>query len=1016
MSTQFDAIISALDMAGGEDECPGLVKVEPNQGAAHPRSIDHPEETLAIERARHFNAHYVYFRYFPARPSVPVAYIYDWTSSLRQAPSNADLAELQRRLWSSGEVLLTLVLLPTQVLVFHALRGPKEGNDEVAPNPWKTIKIAADAARSLDALKEFSARCLDDGSFWEINPDVRKLKLEDAAFMSILKEIGNCRAELLALDVDDALVGRLLILFIMIKYLEERRDRDGTGVFPQGTFQQFAPGADGFTGLLRSGAQPVLAFLDHLAQRDRFNGEVFNLTEKERTLLLDVDLGPIANALEGRTDGRQITLWRRYAFNELPVELISHLYEQFLPDRPGVVYTPPFLVSFILDEVLPLSEPTPPAFKLLDPACGSGVFLVGAFKRLVQRWRVRNDFAYPDVATLKGILSNHLYGADSEGEAVRITLFSLSLALCDFLEPRVIWRDLHFDNLIGSNLFEGDFFDLVHQKRLPEHPDVVVGNPPFISGLTSGGRAEVLLLRKTNPAFDLPDQQIALLFLQTASRIAREGGTVALIQPMGPLLYNENSTPFRKQYLGATQVTQVVDLTHLSRVLFRRPKFRGLSNAAVTGTSNPGDVAVGVVFAEAREPEDEPLLHVTVRRTLLAEQKQMFEIDHYDLHFVSRLDAARDPGVWKANFIGGGRIHRIVRRLLQAESLETFLRGKKKHHGWDFGEGYVVGNNDEIRRIEELRSKLARGGVLSVEEQKAFDLLDKKFKPADWLTGKKMLPSDAFTSKGLDYEGLETVEERLFYRPARKLLFTGPLLLIKEVVETETERVPTTIIDEGIAFKTQIFGIHAPAKDKAELERIKQHLENQRLLRFFLIATSGRYLVNKSSSILKKDIARFPYREDGEAFKLGPVEEAIVDDVLLYAAEFKRKGEDAIVRQAPTAEHLEQFGEFFCKVVESAFGAVHRSEPVLLKTGICFPFHFGERRSALHEMPGDTKSNIESLLTANVGRSLRCHRILRVYSDNMLLLVKPRQLRYWLRSVAIRDADEVFTELQGRGL
>jgi len=50
-----------------------------------------------------------------------------------------------------------------------------------------------------------------------------------------------------------------------------------------------------------------------------------------------------------------------------------------------------------------------------------------------------------------------------------------------------------------------------------------------------------------------------------------------------------------------------------------------------------------------------------------------------------------------------------------------------------------------------------------------------------------------------------------------------------------------------------------------------------------------------------------------------------------------------------------------------------------------------------------------------VSPSLRCQRILRLFHGNMLLLLKPAQLRYWLRSIAVRDADEIFVELQEQG-
>jgi hypothetical protein len=91
------------------------------------------------------------------------------------------------------------------------------------------------------------------------------------------------------------------------------------------------------------------------------------------------------------------------------------------------------------------------------------------------------------------------------------------------------------------------------------------------------------------------------------------------------------------------------------------------------------------------------------------------------------------------------------------------------------------------------------------------------------------------------------------------------------------------------------------------------------------------------------------------------------------------------------------------------------AEPVVLREGICYPFYFGEAPSRSLEPGAAGAASLEKLLSTTVGSNLRCQRILRVFSGNMLLLVKPAQLRYWLRSIAVRDADEVFAELRGRG-
>jgi len=1022
-------LLTALDMSADPVTCPGLVRADQELLDAKKRSKAPLEEIVALERATHFGADYVYFRRFTERPAMATVYIYDWTERLGEAQQprskfkgalpnklREELAELHRRFWSACEIPLVYVFLPTEVQVYHILQGPEEGEHGIEPSPWKIIEFTGEVAEALQSLKALSARRLDDGRFWEEDPDARELRLEGAAFMALSQEIGSCRAELvLKHGLDDGLVRRLLILFVMIKYLEERTDRHGQGVFPPNTFSVFAAGANGFVDLLRAGGLAVLAFLNHLATKDRFNGEVFRLEAGERDALREANLEPFADLLDARIEGSQRTFWRRYAFRELPVELISHLYEQFLPRQPGVVYTPPFLVNFILDDVLPLSQETPKSFRLIDPACGSGIFLVGAFKRLVHRWRRDNDFRAPDVETLKRLLREHIFGVDCEGEAVRLTVFSLSVALCDFLEPRVIWDQLHFDSLEDANLLQGDFFAQVRQRRWGRAGgfDLVVGNPPFVSELTPAGAAELADFQRSEPGFDLPDNQAALLFLKSATRIAKPGGRIALIQPSGPLLYGENSSRFRKPFLEKVFVPQIVDFTHMSRVLFKRQRIRSVTDEGNDGSSNPGDVAVAVVFAENCAPLDVPLLHVTVRRTVQAEQKLMFEIDHYDLHFIPRQEAIANTRVWKANFIGGGRISHLSRRLAQLQNLGAFLKKKVEQGRWDAGEGYIAGSEKKIRRLEALLAKQQE--KLTAAERAELDALEKRHRIAPWLTGHRMMPTKAFTSDGIDWNQVKTIEQTFFTEPRRKSLFTGPLLLIKEVVEANTEKLPVALLTEGIRYKAQIFGIHAPKTDLAHLKRIQKTLEDARLVRFWLLADSGRYLVNKSSAILKADILKLPFPDSPDELRLSPIEEVLIDDVLEHVADSKRKGERAAIHQRPSKEHLRQFGDFFCRVLGSVYGSLRAAEPVVLREGICYPFYFGEAPSRSLEPGAAGAASLEKLLSTTVGSNLRCQRILRVFSGNMLLLVKPAQLRYWLRSIAVRDADEVFAELRGRG-
>ena len=162
------------------------------------------------------------------------------------------------------------------------------------------------------------------------------------------------------------------------KYLNDRIDSAGNRVFQPGFFSQISrANADDLATLFREPGSCVKLF-DELSKH--FNGRIFELRENERAELAQANLSPVADFLQGDQEpSGQGLFWPLYSFDDLPVELISNIYEEFLAKKDkenskGVVYTPPMLVEFLLDQCLPISPDTL-KWKIFDPACGSGVFL-----------------------------------------------------------------------------------------------------------------------------------------------------------------------------------------------------------------------------------------------------------------------------------------------------------------------------------------------------------------------------------------------------------------------------------------------------------------------------------------------------------------------------------------------------------------------------------------------------------------------------------------------------------------
>lgn len=173
---------------------------------------------------------------------------------------------------------------------------------------------------------------------------------------------------------------------------------------------------------------------------------------------------------------------RECNFQSVPIpgseqgDLFRALYESLFPRRLrhalGEYYTPDWLARFVLDEVGYTGQP---AARLLDPACGSGVFLVEAIRRYRASWAKRYGSPTARPAQLLRQLRRHIFGVDLNPLAVLTAQANYRLAVRDLL--RRVEPDWEAPVYWGDSLF-GRPDGLANQMG---PCDFVVGNPPWIA-------------------------------------------------------------------------------------------------------------------------------------------------------------------------------------------------------------------------------------------------------------------------------------------------------------------------------------------------------------------------------------------------------------------------------------------------------------------------------------------------------------------------------------------------------
>lgn len=949
--------LTVFDLTPTSDaELSGLVAIRGPRGKL---SVD--EKAALLEAEAIPGLDYVYFRRFSdGRSSQIAAYV---VNNEDEHLAEADLAELHKEVWLHGVAPLLYVGWPMRVDVLSCARGPDFWRkNECHYHPFIKIPVvcekelpglaetSTEVSAALEAQRRFSANRLADGTFWEDPRNAKLAQGDQSAHRRLIESV-------VAADSDingeqNPLLRRLLLLTVLVKYLEDR------GVFPsEGWFGRFHKGARSFFDLLKQGtADEVRALFDHLERK--FNGDVFSLPEEGKRKLTTSALRRFAEMVESRTIGNQRYLWEQYSFRHLPVEVLSHLYQRFAQKGKGAIFTPPFVASLLLDYAMPYGDLTGKE-RVLDPTCGSGIFLVGAFRRLVNVWRSQNNWDKPDVGSLKAILKQSIFGVEIQEEALHLTAFSLALAVCDALKPKVIWNDLRFEKLQPSNLWMGDFFDFVENQKA--RFDIVVGNPPFQSKLTdAGGR---LNKNEAVARSALPDKQIAYLVAEQVMKLLEKDGRLCLIQPSS-LLYNEKAKVFRRRFFMEHKMEVILDFSSV----------RGLFDKADTKI-------VALVCRRAKPTAANRMEHLTFRRTLTVDEQLGFELDYYDRHRVTQHQASDVPHTWKVNLLGGGRLHHLADRLKEMGTIAQFVSAKK----WDAGEGFIVGTEGERE-------------------------------PADWLTGKPYLPSTALTSDGISYAALPKgkmpiVEDTLFAALRTEHRYKTPLMLIRE-----NEHLQCAFWNKGfLAYKAQIVGVRAPKSEAAALESFAaDFVANRQVLRAFCLLLGTRALVGKATAINKTDIDRLPWPELGESWDLADWETVVCEDLLDYMAEYVRLGQDSkLLKKSAGPTDLEIYAACFCETLRGIHPNLKPGEAQSFHGLTCHSFYFGDRPDV--DWPSNWKDKIYELVYVQRGSALRTVRVVRIYESNVIFILKPDRLRYWIRSVAIRDADETLAELHKQG-
>jgi len=221
---------------------------------------------------------------------------------------------------------------------------------------------------------------------------------------------------------------------------------------------------------------------------------------------------------------------------------------------------------------------------------------------------------------------------------------------------------------------------------------------------------------------------------------------------------------------------------------------------------------------------------------------------------------------------------------------------------------------------------------------------------------------------------------------------------------------------EYLTFRAKILSISG-AKSSSLKKLYNIFKKHHRDYQFFLTLLGSQALTGKATVPSKQDFDILPIPEDPQDIQLSKYEQIIRDDILNYMEDFVRLGHKSklLTVTASKDKTLELFGKTYCEILASVYESIKPYKPLVMRNMICYPFYFGKKPEIDFSNPEEFEKHLNTLVQRQHYPSLQISRIIRLYEGNVIYLIKPDKLRYWTRSIAIRDADETFAELRTQG-
>ena len=690
---------------------------------------------------------------------IPTVYVHDSKRPMK-AP---EVADLQCKFWNQGLATVLLLREPGNLRVFSSMQKPLEPGTATDEKIEDLLVEALHLATQAEWAEKFYLE-IGTGHYYSKPSHLSKFDPKETVDSYLIDNLEAVRDQLtsgpdaLSPATAHAFLGRILFAC----YLCHR------GIIKLENYLSDGPWQDIRDLLTRGPAEKIIPRLYGKLfpkLKERFNGSMFDEDlGNEQDSIKPRHLNAVRHFLEGsevKKGQRNLGFWA-YRFDFIPVETISSIYEKFL-DREdengkrklGAYYTPRLLAEMTLDLAL-RDRKDIRGLRFIDPSCGSGIFLVLAFNRLVARWNAdqRKKPSITEKAEALLIILAQLRGVDMNLTACRIACFSLYLAFLDQFDPSDVeeyigtTRNKLPNLLMAENpnfkkasipvIWERNFFNVAddwHGKF-----DIVVGNPPW-EGRGSG--------------------QVANDFMEKTPALLADGGRAALVLP-SKIFLNNKTDAFQRRWLSAITLETMVQLADYSFILFKEAKCP----------------ACIVAFTPQPPASDHEIEYIAPKVSLVDLRDGLISVSPQDRKWISLselLDKEREDPIgvsWKTRLWGTSRDQKLLNYLLSLPRLSE-LAGLASSPKQAEGKRWIAGQGCKPRK-KNAKSKSDR-------ELKDFGFwsASDRFVTPDDLDGLAFVRDEACITLRKHFEKEGYLLGKLYSKPP-DCLFTGPLVLLNQ--------------------------------------------------------------------------------------------------------------------------------------------------------------------------------------------------------------------------------------------